>query len=168
MISRRLPSAIIAIATLLLSACGGGGGSAAPPTTATLKLSTSTSGTLAPDAMSGIQISVILPAGVTVKANTGGSVQDGVVSVSGVAAPGMAQSLYTPASGATPGKLTIVVASNAGFGPGEFATVICDIAAGSYPTAGDFPLADFMPVDNITFNTTTISGLTPSVTVTLQ
>jgi len=165
---KHLLHAFFFLAVSLLTACGGGGGdTTAQPTTATLKLSTS--GTLASGtSLAGIGISVVLPSGVTVKTNADGSVASGKVVVSGVAAPGsFAPPIYTPANGTTPAKLSFVMVSNAsaGFGTGEFATVVCDIAAGSDPKTTDFTLADFKPVD---LKGAAVSGLTANVTVTMQ
>lgn len=154
------------IGALSLTGCGNSGdGSAAAitqPTTATLKLSTA--GTLPQGtSLAGIGISAVLPAGVTVRTGADGTVASGVVTVTGVAAPGtVLQPVITPASGTTPAKVAFVMVSNtpAGFGIGEFATVTCYIAAGSNPTAADFTLADFKPVD---LNGTPVNGLTTSV-----
>jgi hypothetical protein len=171
-----LPMTIIRIilstlAISILTACGGGGGTETPivvqPTTATLKLSTS--GTLASGTtLGGIGISVILPAGVTVKTDAGGAALSSVVTISGVATPGTYTApVYTPAAGATLGKLTFVVVNNApaGFGTGEFATVVCDIAAGSFPKAGDFSLTGFDPRST---GGEAVSGLTAGVGATIQ
>jgi hypothetical protein len=172
-----LLNALLILAITLLAACGGGGGGggAAPivqpatvqPTTATLELATSgtlTTGT----SLAGIGISVILPAGVTVKTNADGSVSTGVVTVSGVAAPGaLTPPVYTLANGTAPAKVTFVIASNApaGFGTGEFTTVVCGITAGSNPKTTDFSLTDFKPID---LNGAAVNGLTASVAVTMQ
>jgi hypothetical protein len=150
---------------LFLAACGGGGGgnAAAPqPTTATLKLSTS--GTLPPGtSLAGIGITVTLPAGVTVRTDAGGAVASGVVTVTGVAAPGTAISVYTPASGTNPATLVLAMVSTAttGYGTGEFATVTCDLASGASPKASDF-LLTLNPFD---LNGNPVTGLTASATV---
>lgn len=165
---KQLLRALLISAIGMLAACGGGGGggtSVAQPSAAILKLSTSgalNQGT----ALAGIEISVILPAGVTLTTNADGSVAAGVVTVSGVAAPGiLTPPIYTPAGGTAPGELTFVVASDApaGFGTGEFATVRCDIDAGSSPVANDFTPVEFKPVD---MNGAMVGGMTANVAVT--
>jgi len=57
--------------------------------------------------------------------------------------------VYTPANGAVPSKVTFVMASNApaGFGTGEFATIVYDIGTGSNLNAINVTQADFKPVD---------------------
>ena len=145
---------------LSLTACGGGGGSSSLPTTATLKLSTS--GTLPTGtSLAGIGITVTLPADVTVATNASGDVLSGGVIVSGIAAPGNAIAVYTPASGATPATLalTMVSTAKAGFGTGEFATISCDLHNGVSPKTSDFVLSDFRPFD---LGGNPVIGLTPS------
>lgn len=160
--------------TLLVSVfagCGDSGTSPATvqpaivqPTTAVLKLSSQG----ASPALAGIGITVKLPAGVSVKTTADGAVDSSVVTVSGVAVPGsVATPVYTPATATTPGTLRFVVASTAagGFGVGEFATVTCAIAPGSFPMATDFGLADFTPADLLL---QPVTGLTPTFTAAMQ
>ena len=149
---------------LFITGCGGGGGNAAAPqpTTATLKLSTS--GTLPlGTTLEGIGGTLILPAGVTVKTDSSGVVLSGVITVTGVAAPGTVIAVYTPASGGNPASISFALASTipAGFGTGEFATVVCDLASGVTPKASDF-LLTVTPSD---LNGNTVTGLTASVAV---
>ncbi len=148
-------------ALLFLTACGGGGSPATQPTTATLKLSNS--GTLPKGtSLAGIGITLILPAGVTVKTDTGGAVASGAVTVTGSAAPGTVIAVYTPASGTTPATLALAMSSTAtaGFGTGEYTTVTCDLANGTSPKATDFGLSGFKPFD---LRGNPVIGLTPSV-----
>lgn len=139
-----------AVMIMLLAACGGGEtATQTQPTSATLKLATR--GTLpAGTTLSGVFITVTLPAGVSVMTDAAGAVAAGVVAVSGVAVPGnFLPPAYTPASGAAPASLRIALSSTAaaGFGVGEFATVICNIASGSHPQASDFSLSGFSAID---------------------
>jgi hypothetical protein len=131
-------------AFIILGGCGGGGSSdSSAPTKATVKLSTQgplPQGTL----LSGIAVTIQLPAGVTVD-TTSGAVSAGVVTVTGVAAQGGASVLgpqtYTPASGASRGTLAFTLAAN-NFGTGEFATVNFNLAPGSSaPSASDVAIA---------------------------
>lgn len=157
----RLMKQVVVIAgALALFGCGGGGGGTAgeggkttvnvPVTSAVLKLSTEgslPSGT----SLAGIGITVNLPPGLTVKTDSSGKVEAGSVAGSGVTA-GKAMTAepdYTPPTANVPGKLTLVLASTEpqGFGTGEFATVTCDVAAGTTPKATDFTLSGFSPVD---------------------
>jgi len=147
-----------AVAVMALFGCGGGGGgAAAPPTTATLKLSTAgTAGT----PIAGIQVTVVLPKGVTVAATStiDPAVMEtnaGVVLLSGatVADPAAFSQLkptavYTPATATTPGKVKIGLASQKDFSLGEFVTLNTVIAAGNVPVATDFTLEGFTAFDS--------------------
>jgi len=136
-------------------------------TTAVLKISTQ--GTLdAGTSLSGVGITLNLPAGVTVKTDAGGAVDPGVVTVSGGAVPStLVAPLFTPATTGTNATLTFAVASNTagGFNVGEFATVTCDIAPGSFPTAADFTLSGLTPGDLFL---QAVTGLTASMLVDLR
>jgi hypothetical protein len=120
---------IFALALTTFSACGGGGGggSSTPPpfqpTTAVLTLSTAVTGTIpANTTINGYDVTINLPAGVTVRSTT---------------ATGAAAGAAITSAGTT-GKVRIVIANASGFSAGEFSTMNCDIAPGSYPTASDF------------------------------
>jgi hypothetical protein len=145
--------AVLLTFIFLLSACGNGGGGGnslqtTPPVTATLKLSTV--GTIPQgDSLVGIGFTINLPSGVTVKTDTDGAVASGVLSVSSASAPDAAPlPIYTPATGAVPAKLTVLLTAGATseFSIGSFATVTCDIASGSAPLAGDFALTNFQTI----------------------
>jgi hypothetical protein len=146
----------VALAVCTLAGCGSDDAPliipvtpATPVTTAILKLSSQ--GTLAGGtSLSGIGVTVVLPAGVTVKTGTGGVVDASVVTISGVAVPGtLAPPVYTPATASAKATLHFVIASSVagGFGVGEFATVTCGIASGFFPVASDFSLTSFTPAD---------------------
>ena len=97
-----------------------------------------------------IDVTVNLPAGVTVKANaaTGEVTSGDVVTISGVAAVGgnnLVSAKFTPG---TPGQLHIALINTAGFGPGEFVTIKFDLAGGSFPAnASAFAVAGFAASD---------------------
>ncbi len=90
-----------------------------------------------------------LPAGVTVKFDPlTGEAGSGVVTVSGVAASGSSHlsiAKYTPAAGAAPAQLKVLLINAAGFAPGEFVAIRFDVAAGAaFPaSAASFTLASF-------------------------
>jgi len=148
-----------------LVACGGGSTSVPPAKTVTLKLATT--GTPSEN-LAGVDITVILPTGVTPALNSDGTVAASVVSISGVAAPGTALTrVYTPAIGATRGTLELFVSSSivAGFGAGEYATVLLSAAPGITPLQSDFAFTGFRPIAvsngaDATGLTATISGYT--------
>jgi|SRR6185369_5418022 len=157
-ILKSLLGMFFAVVVMALFGCGGGGGGTPPPPTkATLKLSTAgTAGT----SIAGIQVTVVLPKGVTVAATTtiDPTVMEtnaGVVLLSGatVADPAAFSQLkpiatYTPATDTTPGKVKIGLAGQKDFSLGEFVTLNTVIAAGNVPVATDFSLEGFTAVDS--------------------
>jgi hypothetical protein len=159
---------ILAISATVLSACGGGGGGSAVlplPTTATISISTS--GTLDPGVMiGGINVSLVLPSGVTVKStpdalNPSVSVTNpGVVIVSGVTGTNATAPYNT--YDVADRKLNIYVIDPGGFGTGEFVKVRCNITLGDTPESSSFGLVDFSPKD---INGNDIAGLTAGFTV---
>lgn len=70
-----------------------------------------------------------------------------VVKVSGVALTAFLLptevTLATTNTPATPTKVLVSLASIDGFGPGEFATIVTDVATGKFPKPGDFELSLF-------------------------
>lgn len=113
---------------------------------ALLKLSTQ--GTLAGgSSIGGVEVTVNLPAGVTVKGDTNGTLA-GVVTTSGVVPAGsLVQARYIPASGTDQGSIKIALIEATGFGIGEIVTITCDIAAGKTVQASDFSLLGFKAVN---------------------
>ncbi len=136
---------ILVLALTILPHCGGGGGggnSNGPggPTTAVLTLSTALTSSL-PDneTVNGYEVTVTLPAGVTVKtANTGTTLIDSsVLTASGAGTGSLIAGDYSPAIVGTPGKVTIIIANTNNISAGEFCKVTCTIASGD-PSASDF------------------------------
>jgi len=158
---------IIIVALMALFGCGGGGDDGTTqPTTATLKLqSQGTVGTV----LRGIEVTIVLPQGVTVKASPSTvnpallETDPGVVVPSGATAaiPTNITSIYTPATATTLGTVAITLVAQADFNLGEYVTVNSVIAAGSFPKATDFSLLGFTAVD---LNGNIISGASPQVT----
>jgi hypothetical protein len=150
----------------ILSACGGGSGGdanspATQPTTATVKLESTGTGTIY-----GIDVTVALPAGVTLKSATNPPQTDsGVVTATGVAASNtLVTAVYTAASGTAPAKARVLLVNANGFSAGEYCTVNAEIAAGYTPKAADFSIINFTASDQ---NGNVLSGLTPSFTATV-
>lgn len=138
-----------------LSGCSRGGSDQAadsPPLSASVNATVAASGELklatagTPSLIAGVDVTVILPAGVSVAADpTTGETAAGAVMISGVAADNsLLAAKYTPASGNAPATLHIVVINAAGFHPGEFATVRFNLAQGtSFPAVGAFVITNF-------------------------
>lgn len=119
--------------------CGSGG---VQGTTNKVAAKSTLAGALSPKVM-GVEITLVLPAGVTVKTDASGMTLAGVVTTVApndvTAANGSVLAKYTPASGTVPGKVKIVVArGSTPFVPGAFFTVVCDVEAGKSVTATDF------------------------------
>jgi hypothetical protein len=150
-------------ALLALLGCGGGsgGGGAAQGAGATLR--PSLQGTLASGAQVGsLDLTLTLPAGVTVKADANGQALDGVVAPAGSAAGALAAAAYTPADATHPARLRIMVIKAAGFGTGEFASIKCDLAGVPAPAAGAIGLSGLAVTD---LDSVPIGGLTAGVAV---
>jgi hypothetical protein len=160
-----LLSALLMAVSLTLSACGGGssgGGTVtlpAAPTTAVLKLSTVAAAGQTPQA-AGLELTVMLPAGVTVKTVTASKqTASGVLTYSGNVAfsnittqlfPRPLFGLYS-ASAVASGKNAVkiqIASGSATFGAGEFATLTCNIGAGTTVKATDFQLTGFLAGGN--------------------
>ena len=144
---------LIAVAIMailpMIAGCGGGGGGSAPQ----VALKLSAQGTLpAGKAVAGLGATLELPAGVTVKTAAGGVVDPTVVVPSGLLAGAgnatMGPVTYTAATATGKAKLNFTVASTAaaGVGVGEYVTITC-IFSGVAPTAADFTVLTFDPVD---------------------
>jgi len=142
--------------------CGGGGGGGTPapqPTTAVIKIAVQ--GTPSASPLGGVQAKLHLPAGVTVKATQNApQTDDGVVTASGVAlGADLVMGVYSA------GTVSVYVAKVVGFSAGEFATVNCNIAVGSFPVSAGFSVSDLKVFG---LNGKEIIGLTPTFTATIN
>ncbi len=172
---------VCAFAFTVLSACGGGGGGDAgitvqQPTTAVITLATSATDTIpATTTINSYEVKITLPAGVTVKSSANPPETDiNVVTASGKAAGASISGVYTAATGTFPAMVSVYIVkvdpiTGAGFDPGEFCKVTCDIAAGYYPKTTDFPQPTFFAAsgwDTILNSTVDLTyKLTPTSTV---
>jgi hypothetical protein len=167
-----LPRILIVFSAIaLISGCAGGrGGSSAPNTTIfqarTAGVKLLTNGTLSSGTLiGGIDITLTLPAGVSVKSTTPPQTDAGVVTASGMAGGSLGIGVYTAATSTLPGKVRVALVNAAGFGTGEFAIVNCDIASGSTPAATGFSLGNFSAIN---VGGAAISGLTPGFTADIR
>jgi hypothetical protein len=124
---------------------GGGGGNTAPVTAMVVTLSTA--GTLPSGSQVGaIDVTLNLPAGVTVKAspsllNAATLVPDaGVLVLQGAAATASGQLLAASYVPGTTNKVVIRLASATGLATGTFAIITCDVVTGSSPATTDFSI----------------------------
>jgi hypothetical protein len=169
---------VLAAILLTMYACSGAGTTSTgtnplpQPTAATLRVLST--GTLASGALiGGVEVTALLPTGVTVKATPDTTnpselvTNAGVVVASGVSTGVNTNTIaiYTAATATAPGKVVITVLDANGFGTGEVATVKCDIASGSTPKAADFSLSGFKAVN---LDGAPISGLSAGITVDIK
>jgi hypothetical protein len=139
---------------MMIAGCGGGGDSK-PPAKASLVFTTGFPDSYV-DQIGSINLTVVLPAGVTVPADVNGLIPHGNLAFSGEGAKFAAKSSfaiimgkYTPATATAKAYVSIVVntlensaGSVSGMNPGEFATLVCDVAPGSvYDTTTLAPLS---------------------------
>ena len=148
--ARRLTAktrAVIGILACAAALCGCSGGKGQTSPTAILTLGTQ--GTVAAQSIRGLELTITLPAGVTISSDGSGTPSEGVLAASGPAAGGSAAVAghYTAAVGSTPGTLTLVLVKTAGFDAGEFATVTCNLGEGAAPGPADFGQVGFKAVD---------------------
>jgi hypothetical protein len=155
----------ILLMTSFLFACGGGGGggNSAPPQPSTAVIKVAAQGTPSNSPISGIQVILHLPAGVSVKsAQSAPQTDPGVVTATGNAAGAeLVIGTYSVANN----TLSLSVIKSSGFAAGEFATVNCDIAAGTFPVAADFSLSNLAPFDT---NGAAVTGLTAAFTASIN
>lgn len=151
-------SLILIPVLVMLNACGGGGDDGIilqQPTAAVITLATTENGTMpAHTIITGYDVTITLPAGVTVKSTTAPpQTDDGVVTATGAAAgSSIITAVYSAATNTLSGTVRIWIANanSVGLSTGEFSTVNCDIAAGYYPATSDFPLPTFVANGNVT------------------
>ena len=140
---------MLAGALIALPHCGGGGGGGTPapqqPTTAVLVLSTAITGTFpATTTINGYDVTVTLPAGVTVNASPDSGnaaildVAPAALTATGSANGAIINGIYTAATGSTPALVKVTIASASGISAGAFCTLTCTIAAGANVTASNF------------------------------
>ncbi len=171
----------IMVFMLALTACGGGGGGGdtnpnpnPQPTKAVVTLATKVTGSIPPGTtLGGYEVTLVLPAGVTVKSTMSPPEPDsGVVSATGEAAGSYIMANYTAATSSSAGSIKLVLVSSSTINAGIFSTITCDLAAGSSPSAADFTTTDFKASGLVSTPTASTVDLTSelslSVTATLQ
>ena len=142
---------ICILALFTIAGCKGSNDEEPQPTTAVVTIMSQGTSTQ----IGGIDVTLDLPAGVTVKATPDSAnpavqvTNADVVAASGAATGANTGTIatYTAATSTAPGRVMVQVANADGFGTGEFVTVNCDIAAGSFPKATDFTVTVVKAVD---------------------
>jgi hypothetical protein len=167
---------IVAGFSMLVFGCGGGGGSSTPqtppttqppaPTAAVLTLNTTGASSTS---YKGIDLTVNLPAGVSVKTDPANPklTAPGVLKLSGVFASYSSQVFprpfwgrYSSAGTGKPSTVIVAIASGtATFSVGEFATLTCDLASGTTVSLSDFSVVNFTAYGT---GGATVTGLTAS------
>ncbi len=113
--------------------------------------------------LSGVELTIMLPAGVTVNADANGAVASSDIVPSGVAPIGSSiAARYYPAVGPVqPGSVRLSLISSNPFSGGEFATLTLKVAPGTTVQSSSFPISGFAAFDT---NGAIISGVTGSLT----
>jgi len=151
---KKIVAAFVMAILPMIAGCGSDGDSTPAPTAATVKVSSQ--GTMpAGKAVTGVAVTIELPAGVTAKTTTAGAADATVVvgsalmNTTGTTPVGtMGPVTYTPATATAKAKLDFTIASTAvaGVGVGEYATITL-ILAGVVPTGTDFTVTSFKAYD---------------------
>jgi hypothetical protein len=153
------------ICALTLTACGGGGGGGSAPTAPTKAiLKINLTGTLPTNfAMSGLGMTVTLPANVTPEL-ANGVVATSVVAASGTYAGGAPTTpVYVAASGNSLATLQLALANAVPSGVttvGEVATVTVLLAGGAVPTTSSFVISNVTVIDTLGNSNSTAMGAT--------
>lgn len=162
---------------LLLAACGGGGGGGSgsapgaqsggtavdvtpvtppPPVASSKSYKLVLAGTEVP-ALKGLQFVLSLPPGAELRYDSSQAVLPESLGLSGQAPADAFLAAQKAAGG-----VTVAVVSGTGLGPGELATLTCDLAPGATPpSAGSFAVADLVAVGRD-------DNLLPGISVTVQ
>lgn len=137
---------------LVLPGCGGGGSGGAELSkiggaTRTLRLAAAGTDRL----IAGVELTISLPAGVSVTTDGAGVVTDAALRASGGAgSDNLIIGRFTPASEAAPATLRIWAVSASGFRAGEFAQLTLDIVPGApFPNAEEFTVSDVKAFDAV-------------------
>ncbi len=131
---------ILVLSLTILPNCGGGGGGGGNnggggPTTAVLTLSAAITGIIQPNTIvNGYDVTITLPAGVTINSTTPPTIDSSVLTYTGGSTGTDIAGSYAPEAGGTPGTAKIIVANANGISAGQFCTVTCNIPAGSNPS----------------------------------
>jgi hypothetical protein len=137
---------ILTIASLLLlTACGGGSDSTGTGITAaatTMKLTVAINGSNA-SSVKGIQATITVPDGVSIKADAEGKITEGVITGSATAPTGNIDGKYT----AIDKKVTLGFTTDGTITEGDLATMTIDFTTATAPAATAFTITSSKLVD---------------------
>jgi hypothetical protein len=131
--------------------------------TAVLKISSQGTLNLA-NSIVGIDTTISIPVGVSLKTDLSGKVDTSIVTASGVAVNNsFVDTNYSPPSASSPGTLRIIFLNTTGISTGEFVTITADIATGAFPQVADFSISAFRAADGMGVVLSSITGLLSTV-----
>lgn len=138
---------ILALIAVSLFGCGGGGGGGGA-NTATYKLNLQ--GNFAAGAVAAVQFDLTLPAGATIKTQIDPSTSGVVPSPSSFFLSGNAPSNALMVASYSSGTLHVgSITASSGFSAGEFATLVCDISAGTtVPSPSAFVISNVSVINS--------------------
>ncbi len=146
---------------LLLAACGGDGGGALATTQQAAYTMALTAGS---DTIGSIYLELDLSDGFTLETDVDGALIDGVLTTSLTDAQMIVS--YTPEDNVYYGKIRLSLISATGFAPGEFATMVHELANGeSLPLLNEFVVVQLTVTD---LNSVTLAGYDLDATITQQ
>ena len=94
----------------------------------------------------GVDVTLNLPPGVSVKTEKDGQILPEVVTLSGGATGSLSVVRFTPATDNVPGQLRLAAIKTDGFDAGQFAVVTFEVM-GAVPKAGDFSTSALLVID---------------------
>lgn len=179
---KRFSAFYITVGLLLMAGCGGGSGGGTSTgggsVVTTAQVTLSTTGNPGVNKIGGIDITLNLPVGVTVKAspspvNSAVLVPDsGVVVLQGEAATATSQMVlttYVKETGTSPARISFRLVNADGIGTGTFAVVNCDVAAGSSPVPADFSVTpNIAPTGIFNVATAALAAVTTEFSVLIK
>jgi len=155
----------LALVTALLAGCGAGGGAAGNAVeTGAVTVELGTQAASAATVIYAVELTLHLPAGVTLPVDPG----NGLVSVGWLhpaVAADLAEASYLPATVGAGASVKVNIAAAEGFAVGDLATLTCSVTPGAALSGLGFSLDGFSARDA---NGVAIPGVTPRFTVRAQ
>ncbi len=133
-----------------LVGCGGGGSGSTAPAGNSFQKKAYLTGTSVQN-VKGIELTMILPAGVTVPADSSGQVTSGIITMLAPNNSGTIQvGNYTPATATIAGSVKIVIANGTTpFSVGDFFVITCTVDPGVVVSANQFSFMNMQIYDDL-------------------